>query len=121
MAERKPIEGEMSESDIEFFRRELKSKEPNQLTLITGTGDEAQKVLRDMIDAGASIQDAKLSENHESAVNGNKMKIEQSIRIEESITQGSAMPEMIQRAEREQMKRQTGENYVQTHLCMKIT
>ena len=111
MAGRKPIEGEMSESDIEFFRRELKSIEPSQLTLITGTGDEAQKVLRDMIDSGASIQDGKLSEKHESAVDGNKMKIEQTIRIEESIAQGSAMPGMTLRARRGQMKRQTGENY----------
>ena len=113
MAGSKPIEGEMSESDIEFFRRELKSKEPNLVTLITGTGDEAQKVLRDMIDAGASTQDGKLSEKHESAVDGNKMKIEQSIRIEESIAQGSAMPGMTLRAKRGQMKRQTGESYLQ--------
>ena len=112
MAERKPIGGEISESDIEFFRRELKSREPSQLTLITGTGDEAQKVLRDMIDAGANIQDAKLSEKHESAVDGNKMKIEQTIRIEESMAQGSAMPGMTLRAKRGQMKRQTGENYL---------
>ena len=114
MAERKPIEGEMSESDIEFFKRELKSREPSQLTLITGTGDEAQKVLRDMIDGGASIQDDKLSEKHESAVDGNKMKIEQSIRIEESIAQSSDIPGMTLRARRGQMKRQTGENYVNT-------
>ena len=110
MAGRKPIEKEMSESDIEFFRRELKSREPSQLTLITGTGDEAQKVLRDMIDAGASIQDAKLSEKYESAVDGNKMKIERTIQVEGGLAQGSAMPGMTLSARRGHMKRQTGEN-----------
>ena len=113
MADKKPIGGSLSESDIEFFRRELKSREPSQLTLITGTGDEAQKVLRDMIDAGASIQDGKLSEKHDSNIDGNKMKIEQTLRIEESITQGSAMPGMTLRARRGQMKRQAGENHIE--------
>ena len=100
----------LSESDIEFFRRELKSREPSQLTLITGTGDEAQKVLRDMIDAGASIHDGKLSEKHELAVDENKMKTEQTIRIEESIAQSSAMPGMTLRAKRGRMRQQIGEN-----------
>ena len=112
MAERNPIEGEMSESDIEFFLRELESNEPRQLTLITGTGDEAQKVLRDMIDAGASIQDGKLSEKHESAVDESKMKIEQTIRIEESLEQSNAMPGMTLRNRRGQMEQQIGKNYV---------
>ena len=90
MAAKNPDEGSLSESDIEFFRRELKSREPSQLTLITGTGDEAQKVLRDMIDAGASIQDGKLSEKHESAVDGKTMKIKQTIRIEESVEEATS-------------------------------